>query len=123
MGKGEWMICKKHGISVTGCSRFFECEKCGLATGVGLTDLGREWWDTLEALRVEYGIRPTNQKSILSSKRVAILVGEAYLETFRAREPKAIHLVPIVEREAYEMAMALGLQCDPLERERRVKPE
>lgn len=77
-----------------------------------------KWEKAIKKTMKDYDIRPAKSKNTVSSRRIAILFGEEFL-----RLGGGLALVPIVEKDMYDLAMELQLRCDPLERELKVKPE
>ncbi len=81
-----------------------------------------EWIKAVVAAKVEYQIEQGSKMDSVSSRRIAILLTEAYLSLSRGT-PRAILFAPVVEKDMYSLAMEHRLTCEPLERESRVKAE
>ena len=79
-----------------------------------------EWVKAMKELQREYVIREGTKQDETSSRRIALLLGEAYITNFR-NGSNVILNYPIVEKDAFDLAMEYRLTCDPLEREERVK--
>lgn len=121
------MNCKKYGINVTGCSRrpdlMGDCTDCEAARKIIALQVDKEKWISLvRELREEYNIEKGGKRDETSARRIAILLGEAYITNFREVSNVVLN-VPIVEKDGFDLAMKHRLMCDPLERESRVKPE
>lgn len=81
-----------------------------------------KWIKAVKRIQQEYGISEGHKQDETSARRIAILLGELYLSEFRASSSKAIFNVPIVEKDAFDLAVEYRLTCDPLEHEERSKP-
>lgn len=81
-----------------------------------------KWVEAVRVIQEECGIHEGTKQDETSARRIAILLGELYLSAFRGSSSKAIFNVPIVEKDAFDLAVEYRLTCDPLEREERVKP-
>ena len=80
-----------------------------------------EWCKAARELREEYHIRQGTKQDKTSAKRIAILLGELYLILFH--DPLALFRVPIIEKDGFDLAIEYRLECEPLEKEARVKRE
>jgi len=79
-----------------------------------------EWINLVREIQEEYGIHEDTKQDPISARRIAILLGEAYITNFR-NGPNVILNCPIVEKDCFDLAMEYRLTCDPLERETRGK--
>ncbi|MGA2464667.1 MAG: hypothetical protein ABSH06_09990 [Thermodesulfobacteriota bacterium] len=92
-------------------------------------DVDKEkWFEIVRELQEEYNIAEGDKRDETSARRVAILLGEAYLTHHRElKTGKGIFAndpllnVTIVEKDAFDLAIEYRLSCDPLEKEDRVK--
>jgi len=80
------------------------------------------WIGKVKEMAEEYNIQAGRKKDEISARRIANLFGEIYIKL--SAEPTQVKLlrVMIVEKDMFDFAMELKLECNPLESEERVKP-
>lgn len=80
-----------------------------------------KWIEKVREIQKEYEIEKGKKPDATASRRIAVLLGEAYIEHF-GEQSKVLLNVPIVEKDMYDMALENRLICPVLEREKKVKP-
>ena len=83
----------------------------------------QKWIEAVQKLKDEYNIHVGRKPDGVSARRIAILIGELYLRGLDGGNRGSLLIVPMVEKDCYDLAMELHLSCDTLERERRVGPK
>jgi hypothetical protein len=114
-----------------------ECLKCrGIISSIKKFELSKKpdpieiylsvdkdrWIGKVKEMVEEYNIQAGRKKDEISARRIANLFGEIYIKL--STEPTQVKLlrVMIVEKDMFDLATELRLECDPLECEERVKP-
>jgi len=129
------LICEHRALKL----RFADCRKCQGMRDVpsqGKSSSGKEvsdvrkliplnvdrerWFEAVRELQEEYNIAEGDKRDETSARRIAILLGEAYITNFRMCSNVVLNC-PIVEKDAFDLAIEYRLSPNPLEREGRVK--
>ena len=122
--------CKKYNLKISQCSRHPElnggvCNECIQSKYLQEIYLNLDkdqWVNQVKWAVEEYNIQIGEKKDEISARRIANLLGEIYIKL--SAEPTQVKLlrVMIVEKDMFDLAMELKLECNPLESEERVKP-
>jgi hypothetical protein len=121
-------FCQKHDLEITGCSRqtaIFQtgvCDECIRSVYEDVKQIRQRWVEKVKEIREEYSIEVGKKQDEVSARRFAILIAEAFTSIFAGR-PGVIDLMPIIEKDHFDLAFENRLYCDPIPGEEKVKPE
>lgn len=120
--------CLKYDLGITGCSKqtaIFQAEKCDeciRSVSATAESIRKKWVEKVKEIRGEYSIEPGKKQDETSARRIAILMTEAFASMFTGN-PGIVGLMPIIEKDHFDLALENRLYCDPIPAEERVKPE